>query len=281
MIRLTLRHFFTLPLICSCFGLVMVACEPAETKPTPEGPKYTLDNVCEKIAAPTCAMRQSCCTQTPAGYDEAGCMTDVTTQCQKNVEDVKAGIMTFDGEFVDACITATQPYSDKCYLAIPDLFGIPEDLEPCTHAFTGQLAEGASCERTEQCQSSVADREFVRCEPSTKKCTKYTFLPADAACTISQTAKKICDEGLYCKAAILDGNCKPTTPVGAACVPKTLSLECGFGYTCDSTTNTCVEAKNEGEACVTPLDCKSVTCTSNMCAKPSPLFDAMQCTGMP
>jgi hypothetical protein len=278
--RPSLKHIFALPFVSVCLGLVAMACEPAETNTPAVEAKYTLESVCGKLPAPTCMMRQSCCTQA-SGYDEAACMTDVMTACEKNVADVKAGIMTFDGEFIDACIAATQAYSDKCFLTFNDLFAIPEDLEPCTHAFTGQLADGAACDRTEQCKSSVADRQFVRCDTMTKKCTTYTFLPLDAACSISTKATEICDEGLYCKAFLLDGKCQPITPLGAACTPKQLSLECGFGNTCDSATSICIEAKAEGEACATPLDCKSVTCTGSVCVKPDPLFNAMQCKGMP
>ena len=279
---LSLKHLFALPLVSTCLGFVMVACGPAETTKTPPvEAKYTIDTVCSKIAAPTCAMRKSCCDQAGA-YDEAGCMAEVTAACKLNVADVKAGIMTFDGEFVDACITATQPYSDKCFLNVNDLFGIPEDLEPCTHVFAGQLAAGAACDRTEQCASSVADREFTRCDASSKKCTTFTFLPLDAACTISAKATKICDEGTYCKAAILDGKCTANTAFGAACNSNAIvSLECGWGNTCDKTTATCVEAGAEGATCTTPVDCKSVTCTGGMCVKPDPLFTKLQCTNMP
>lgn len=258
-----------------------MACGTDTTSKPPPEPKYTLENVCSKIAAPTCAMRKSCCDQA-SGYDEAGCIAEATAECEANVADVKAGIMTFDGEFIDACIAATQPYSDKCFLTVNDLYGIPADLEPCTHVFAGQLAESAACERTEQCKSSVADREFTRCNTSTKKCTTYTFLAKDAACTISPAATKLCDEGLYCKALILDGKCAPTTPLGSTCTPKQpFTLECGLGNACDSATTTCVEGKKDGEACSLPVDCQSVTCTNSVCVKPDPLFSKMQCTNMP
>lgn len=278
---ITFRHIFTLSLIASTLGLVMPACGPAETTKPPPGPKYTLENVCSKIAAPTCAMRQSCCTQS-SGYDEAGCIAAATAECEANVADVNAGIMTFDGEFIDACIAATQPYSDKCFLNINDLYGIPEDLEPCTHVFAGQLAEGAACERSEQCKSSVADREFTRCDSSTKKCKTYSFLQKDAACQIDPNTTKICDEGLYCKAFLLSGKCAPNTAFGAPCTPKQpVTLECGLGFACDSTTLTCVDAKPNGEACSILVDCKSLTCTNSVCTQPDPLFTKMQCTNMP
>ncbi|HRI71504.1 MAG TPA: hypothetical protein PK156_45030 [Polyangium sp.] len=283
MIQLTLRHFLAIPLISCCFGLVTMACGPADTKtPTPED-KYTLDNVCEKTAPLNCAVRESCCTQATSGYAEAGCITEFTADCAKNVADVNAGIMTFDGDSIDACLAALQPYSDKCFLEIGDLLKLPVDLAPCSQIFVGQLKEGDTCERTTQCQSSLSDREIVQCDDTTKKCTTTRFLPVNSSCKLGQTVTEFCDEGLYCDFNILTmkGTCKTATPPGSPCTPGALSFECGLGYTCDSTSKVCVEAHNEGEACSTPLDCKSAKCSSNLCAKADPMFSKMQCTGMP
>lgn len=277
----SLTHFFTISSFLTCLGLLATACGPTDPEtPKPPEAKYTLANVCEKIAAPTCAMRESCCTQA-SGYDETGCMTNATAECEKNVADVEAGIMTFDGEFVDACIEASQPFSDKCFLEIPDLFKLPTDLEPCTRVFAGQLKEGDTCERTEQCASSLSDREIVQCDEMTKKCTATRFLPLDSACKLGQNVKEFCDQGLYCDFEILTmkGTCKTATPPGSPCTPGALSFECGLGYICDSMTSTCIEARDEGGMCSTALDCKSATCTGGMCVKAKPIFNETQCKG--
>jgi len=280
--KLSLRHFFTLPLVSLSFGLVALACGPAETKTPPVEAKYTIENVCTKTPALYCAVRESCCTQAMSGYEESGCLTDVTTECEKNVADVKAGIMTFDGESIDTCLAALQPFSDICFLEIADLKQLPGALAPCAKVFMGQLKDGETCERTSQCQSSLSDREFVQCDDSTKKCKTTRFLPIDSPCKISQTTSEFCDDGLYCDFDLLSmkGTCKTSTPLGGACNPGTLSLECGLGYKCDPMTSVCVEAGDEGAACTTPLDCKSAKCSSQMCAKADPMFKSKECTGM-
>jgi hypothetical protein len=283
---LTVKQFFAVPSLVACFGLVVAACGPTDTTGTTTSPpveaKYTLENVCEKTGAPTCAMRQSCCMQTATGYDEAGCMADVKAQCELNVADVNAGIMTFDGEAIDACITASQPYSDKCFLEIADLFNVPKDLEPCSRIFEGQLKEGDTCERTAQCQSSLSDREVVQCDDATKKCVTTKFLPLDSPCKLGPAVRDFCDQGLYCDFEILTmkGTCKTATAPGAACTPGQFSFECGLGYICDSATMVCIEARAEGGMCTTALDCKTAKCESSLCVKADPIFDQMECTGM-
>lgn len=279
-----MKHFFTALFISTCLGLVAVACGPADTKnnnpPPDEG--YTLENVCVKAAPVNCDVREVCCAKAPSMYDEAGCTTDFTSECDKNVADVKAGIMTFDGESIDACLTAMQPFAEKCFLEIGDLIGLPVALAPCAKIFVGQLKEGDACERTAQCQSSLSDKEIVQCDDSTKKCVTTRFLPLGATC--NPITRNFCDQGLYCgdiDFLSMKGTCKTSTPPGSPCTPGALSFECGLGYTCDAMTMVCVEANDVGEPCTTALDCKSANCSGGMCEQANPMFNKMQCTGMP
>jgi len=281
--QLSVTDIFALPFICIGLGVVVAACGPADTKTPAAEAKYTTENVCTKIPPLNCKVRESCCTQATSGFVETGCETDVTTECEKNVADVKAGIMTFDGDSIDACLAAMQPYSDKCFLEISDLFKVPVDLASCAQIFVGQLKEGDTCERTAQCQSSLSDREVVQCDETTKKCATTRFLPANSACKLGTSVKDFCDEGLYCDFDILTmkGTCKTSTPPGSACSPGPLSFQCGLGYTCDAMTKVCSEAHDIGGTCTTALDCKSAKCSGGMCVKADPIFNAMQCTGMP
>lgn len=270
----------TLSVAASAFGLL--ACGDANTNSTP--PKYTVDNVCPQIAPELCTTRENCCLQAGA-YDETGCVTFETGECEKNVADVKAGKMTFDGESIDPCIEAVKPYADKCRLTIPDFYSAPTDLAVCAKVFAGTLPEGSVCERDAQCASSPSDKEFVRCDKGTKKCTTIRFLAKDAACTLSTGTNEFCDEGLYCNANILTmkGTCQTATPLGSPCTLNAggFSLECGLGYYCDSTTKVCAKAKAGGEACSFLLDCQSLKCTNSVCTDPDPLYGKEQCTGTP
>ena len=273
------RLLLTLPTLAATLVLGLAACsdEPGETPPPP---KYTLDNVCAQVAPQLCEVRKSCC-EKGEGYDETACITYETEVCAQNIADVEAGLMTFDANSVDACVAALKPYADKCYLTIPDYYNAPEDLEPCSKVFAGKLTENSTCERDAQCASSVAKREIVACDDDTKKCTATRFLPLDAACKVSADTKELCDQGLYCDFDFLamEGLCQPAKKLGAACTPSPIQLSCGLNAYCDATTKVCTEAKVEGSACQTPLECQSLKCDLMACGPIAPFFEGEQCKG--
>ncbi|MDI1481432.1 hypothetical protein [Polyangium sp. y55x31] len=269
----------TLPTLAATLVLGLAACGD-DTGGTTPPPKYTLDNVCAQIAPQLCEVRKTCC-EKGDGYDEAACITFETKVCEQNVADVEAGLMTFDGNSIDACLVAMKPYADKCFLTIPDYYKAPEDLAPCSKVFAGKLTEGSNCERDAQCASSVEKREIVACDDDTKKCSATRFLPLDAACKVEANAKELCDQGLYCDYDLLamEGLCKQARKLGEACTPSPLQLSCGLNAYCDATTKVCTEAKVEGSACQSPLECQSLKCEAMACAPLDPLFDGDQCKG--
>ncbi len=275
------RLLLTLPTLAATFALGLAACGD-DTGTTPEA-KYTLENVCVKIAPELCAVREPCCLQ-GNGFDETACIAYETEVCEKNVADVRAGVMTFDGNTIDACLVALEPYADKCFLAITDYFTAPQDFEPCSKVFAGTLKEGTVCERDAQCEFSLGDRELVACGEMTKKCETTRFLPKDASCVLSQDTKELCDQGLYCDYDFLsmEGACITAKKVGDACNPSPIQFSCGIGAAyCDGTTKVCTEAKGEGAACQSLFECKSLKCEMALCARPDPLFDGAQCKGTP
>lgn len=274
------------PFFAGALALGLAACggDDSGTGGSGAAPKYTLENVCAQIAPELCAARENCCLSSGA-YDETACISFETAQCDKNVADVKAGLMTFDGDSIDACTVALKPYADKCYLTITDFYDAAADLAPCSKVFAGKLKEGSVCERDAQCESSLSDKEFVSCDNTTKKCKTTRFLPNGAACALSTTASEFCDKDLYCDADLLSmkGTCKPATPVGGACTPGPggFNLQCGLGYYCDGTTKVCTVAKGKDEPCALLLECQSLSCTGGVCKGPDPLYSKEQCTGMP
>ncbi|MDC3961131.1 hypothetical protein [Polyangium jinanense] len=273
------RLLLTLPTLAATFVLGLAACGD-DTDGTTPPPKYTLDNVCAQIAPQLCEVRKTCC-EKGDGYDEAACITYETEVCEKNVADVQAGLMTFDGNSIDACLVAMKPYADKCFLTIPDYYNAPEDLAPCSKVFAGKLTDGSTCERDAQCASSVEKREIVECDDDTKKCSATRFLPLDAACKVEANAKEVCDQGLYCDYDFLamEGLCKPAKKLGEACTPSPIQLSCGLNAYCDADTKVCTEAKVEGSACQSPLECQSLKCNAMACGPIDPLFDGEQCKG--
>jgi hypothetical protein len=276
--------FFTLPVLTAMLGLGLAACGDDTGGTTPEA-KYTLDNVCEKLPAMLCAAHEPCCTQ-GAGYDEAACTTFEVGQCEKNVADVAAGVMTFNGDSIDACIAALAPYSQKCFLDLTDYLDVPVDLAPCSKVFAGTLGEGATCDRNAQCGSSIEMKEISTCDEGTLKCSVTRIVGSGAKCDVNtdpKLIKAVCDEGLYCDFDILtqSGNCAAASPLGAACNPSPINLSCGLGAYCDSTTKVCTESKAEGAACGGALECKSIKCEASLCVRSDPLFSGEECTGAP
>lgn len=271
------RLLLTLPTLLATFVLGLAACGDDTDGTTPPPAKYTLDNVCAQLAPQLCEVRKSCC-EKGDGFAEADCITYETEICEKNVADVEANLMTFDGNSIDTCIAAIKPYADKCFLTIPDYYDAPEDLAPCTKVFAGKLTEGSTCERDAQCASSVEKREIVACD-DTQKCTATRFLPQGASCEISQNPKEVCDRDLYCDFDLLamEGLCEPAKKLGDACTPSALQLSCGLGAYCDDTTKVCTETKVEGSACTSPLECQSLKCTAMACGPIEPLFKGAQC----
>ncbi|MRG90818.1 hypothetical protein [Polyangium spumosum] len=274
------RLLSTLPLLAATFALGLAACGDDTGGTPPPPPKYTLDNVCAQIAPQLCEVRKSCC-EKGDGYDEATCIAYEIDVCEQNVADVEMGLMTFDGDSIDACAAALVPYAEKCFLTIPDFYAAPEDLAPCAKVFAGKLPEGSTCERDAQCASSVEKREIVACDDATKKCSATRFLPLDSTCAVSADAKELCDQGLYCDFDFLamKGLCKPALELGEACTPSPLDLSCGLGAYCDATTMVCTEAKVEGSACQSPLECQSLKCDMMACGPIDPLFKGEQCKG--
>jgi hypothetical protein len=66
------------------------------------GPEYTLDNVCQKLPAQTCALRKPCC-DSAGGYVEGECVSRETAACKLLVGDVTNGKRVFDPDKIAEC----------------------------------------------------------------------------------------------------------------------------------------------------------------------------------
>lgn len=246
---------------------------------------YTLDNVCDLTAPKVCAQRVGCCTQS-GGYDEAGCLTNTKADCAKNVAEVRAGTMTFDGSNIDACLAKLAPIVDKCRLEFPDLQSIITAFSGC-RVFAGNLGEGVACERDEQCKPATTNDAFVSCSKTTHKCQTIRLLSAGANCAFKDGISAVCGSGLYCDAATSganagEGTCKTALALGAQCAVAQ-PFQCGLGAYCDGTTHQCTKSKPGGSACENVLQCASLKCEktgdagTGTCAPQEPLLKASDC----
>jgi hypothetical protein len=255
------------------------------------GSDYSLDTVCAAIAPQVCAQREGCCTASGLGYAEAGCEAYERAGCEANVAEVEAGTMTFDPTHIDACLTALQPWVDQCALTAMDRVEMLDTYRLCSTVFVGEVPIGQPCERDGQCAPAADANEFVTCSAQ-GSCELFTVLGQGDPCEMGQGANRraICGTGLFCDAALgvgqppFAGTCQPATPLGAACdiAAQPFSLECGLGFYCDVVdTGTCIEAKDAGESCTTPLECKSLDCPQpgNQCSAVEVMLSAEQCHG--
>lgn len=278
----------------SALALLALACAAAPAcggSSSDSGSKYSLDTVCVAVTPQLCTDRQACCESASLGYDDAACKQHELDNCNANVAEVHAGTMTFDGSNIDTCLQYIKQYDAQCRLSLADIADVFSKLKPCQHIFTGQLAEGASCERDGQCMQSSDPNTSVGCDKTTKVCTWTRLLASGEACEIGAGAKPgFCGAGLYCDIAITQpqpfkGTCKTATPVGSACdTSVAFNLECALGNYCDATSGKCTTGKGDGEAC-TPgsgdLECASLKCdaTSGKCIAPNPVVDSVDCNG--
>lgn len=261
-----------------CFA-ALPACGSDDDDGGGGGAKYTLDNVCDQVVPQICQSRQPCCDQGP-GYGEEACMEKEMEDCNADVEEAKAGTLTFDPSGIDECLSKLTTLANSCEGGLAAIQGF-RDLKVCSTIFVGTLQEGESCERDSQCAPG-SDDVFTGCDEDTNQCSSFEFVGEGDPCSIGDDLDTLCDDGLYCDAVIsgmppFQGTCKAATPIGGSCdAMKMFNLECGLalGY-CDG--GTCAAAKAGGASCTDDLECESVTCNAGTCDPVDPLFDADDC----
>lgn len=244
---------------------------------------YTLDDVCERTAARTCALRKPCCEKT-SGYDEAACLADAKSECAKDVGDARAGKATFHPELVDPCFAKLAPLFDSCSLTFELLARATKELPAC-RVFEGSVPSGGACTRDSECASGPAG-SFPSCNEGTKTCTQIAFLASGAACSFTEPPTGFCDQGLFCDANLQAkppaGTCKLATAVGKPCdAGKAIDLSCGLGNYCDKATAICAVGKGANAACDLDFECASFKCQQGVagkrCAPPDVLVKPARC----
>jgi hypothetical protein len=228
---------------------------------------YTLDDVCERTGPLICEIRKPCCeASSGAGFDRAGCLAHAKEECAKEVADVRAGRATFHGDRIPGCIPKYKAIFSSCVLTYELLQKHAREIAAC-EAFEGQLAEGASCERSSQCKPGATENDLAGCDDETKKCKITKLLGEGDTCTIGPGGTPgLCDDGLYCDASFASqpftGVCKKKTSLGVACEKdkQPVALECGLGNYCEKATGVCTTGKSGSTACAADVECASISC---------------------
>ena len=246
------------------------------------GGNYTLDNVCQQIAARQCAAAKPCCESSGIGYDEQGCIATSIADCEAQVALVKAGKRTFHPEAVDACAAVTTDLVGRCAVTIDEFLDFARTSLACQYVFTGNVEEGGACEDDSDCKPPTEANAFAACSEEGKCVIGHIDRGEGQAC--GEYAS--CAKGLRCEADPNAGStttvCKKPKQAGEACTPSVFNtFECASGLYCHPDSSTCVEAKAIGEACGAPVECVSGNCQEGKCGEPQKLstVDTEICTG--
>lgn len=241
---------------------------------------YTLDNICEKMAARQCAAAQPCCESSPIGYDEAGCVAYARQQCEEQVRLVNEGKRTFHAEAVDPCLNALGGMFQKCELTVDDLYDLAASTVACGRVFEGTIEIGGACQTDTDCKQPAGADEFATCSEENKCVLGHVNVQEGGACGEFDS----CAPGLYCDFANGAGTCSKPKEVGADCSsPALLGGDCGPGLYCDLSTDTCQPVKGPGEPCETSLECAGYGECNGTCGKglTFPIADSDICLGIP
>ena len=245
---------------------------------------YSLDELCPAIVPRICSLREDCCNLTGFGYSKVGCEATELAECQQNVDDVKAGLLTYDGTLVPACLSATEDLNAQCLVIAADIALILREVEPCADIFNGTLPEGGACSRSEQCAPYPDPDVFESCDDDTGLCQTIELLGLDEPCALSGPVLRLCDTGLFCDLSVVDastsGTCRPATPENAPCdTTRFPDLECGLGFHCNDISGVCTRGLSGGSACNEDVECLSFNCDATGCEHPQTLVDQERCTG--
>lgn len=246
------------------------------------GGNYTLENVCDHVAATQCGHARACCESSDVGYDQAGCEAGMRRDCEAGVAKVKEGKMTFNPAAVDGCLTALGGIYQKCELTYEELFGMEGVGAACQYVFAGTVEQGGDCEDDEECKPFSDTSKFAVCEAG--KCVAMSFSAGEGDACDSTT---FCGPGLYCAPEEGDGSgpgagkCQKQKKAGDSCSSSIFMSECEEGTRCDESSNTCVAAKPIGADCEWSLECASLNCEEDKCAEAGkiPIVDGEICTG--
>jgi hypothetical protein len=241
-----------------------------------------------------CNILVPCCDTAGFSTDAASCQKQFMTECQNDILKQPAGT-TYDAKSAGVCLAAIGASVQNC--AEKKDASLASSQKSCDHIFVGSTPVGGSCGSSSECAPPA--NGSVTClhtgGSATGVCTVTTEVPAGEACGTSATVT--CASDAHCKfdPSSSKMTCVPRAAVGQACDPldfescqdgltcdtsKTCAMPhaigeacnsvglspCNTSGFCDSTTNTCLAKKANGESCTTSGQCQSGRCHSNVCA---------------
>lgn len=215
---------------------------------------------CDALIAAICgAPTKACCEASKVPFDVDACTAGTRSWCGFRMDQVEAGIVTFDIGKLDACAKGYVAAFNGCNV---DFLSYLSDIRPCSRLFDGTRAPGDTCNPKipDQCKAGGGGVAF--CDDKLKRCRVYQINGVGSLCNYTGSTVRYCDKGLYCDAGG-SGTCKVAKKTGDACLGPG-DLSCGLeGNVCKDLK--CQPGLPGGAACSTYDECSSLTCDAGKC----------------
>jgi len=231
---------------------------------------------CDAMTAAICGTDTApCCTKHGFTWSEAGCKAVIAAYCGGQVDAVKAGTMTYDESYLDAC---TKSWASEMKTCDMDFITYLKSSFACAQLFNGTKAPGDSCDpRGYECKAPKGASAY--CDQTAKKCRVYTVVAKGEGCNYLGSTIRYCDTGLYCDVTSPTSTCQPALKTGEACDGPD-DPACGLYNYCKD--NKCAPGLASGVTCGTNPECASYVCKGGTCTDPSiTVVSSYICTGGP
>jgi hypothetical protein len=229
------------------------------------------------------ALRAAFCKSVRACCAAAGSKPDPLANCESEFDRqiplvglVAKGTVLLDGAKLSACLPRLEEQSRTCRP--------PEDI--CVEAFSATLAEGAACDRADECIKTIdrpiaclktnvtadAGRPLGVCravpigksgEPCAGSCTKGRICGGTISTFESDPLLTVCreDDALYCDST---RHCASVLADGVSCTGSSGTTGCASTSYCNAV---CTPRKAEGSACTSYSECRAgMDCIGAACA---------------
>lgn len=218
--------------------------------------------VCDALIGALCGpASKACCDKSSFPFDGESCTASIRSWCGFRMDQVEAGLVTFDGSKLDACAKGYAASFTACTL---DYITYMKNVQACSELFNGSKAPGDVCNTKipDQCKAPPGMVAF--CDEKLKRCRVYEINGLGGACNFSGSTVRYCDKGFFCDAATAPATCKTARKTGDPCVGPG-DFSCGYeGNVCKD--GKCQPGLAAGATCSTYDECASLNCDAGTCA---------------
>ena len=270
-----------------CLVILSAACDAAKTSTTGAGSNnIAITALQASLADAVCASAAKCPGVFPFTFASpatcvaifAGQLTDFTDL----ISEVQSGKIAYDGAQAAQCVATIR---NSC-----SFFDAQKAPPGCDKTFVGSTADGAACQKNEECKSAFCNQTSQDCPgvcapqvasgaacKQSQECSG-TLVCSGGKCVDNLPSKKggscdnlICDTGLYCDSTTANPVCAELVAIGAPCSGGgNGGTKCAGDGLCSTDiktgASTCVARAKLGDTCGGPgaTDCEAgLVCVPN------------------